>query len=89
MRIYKSNWIPRSTIFKILFTTILSLETIVSALIDKEHKWNKKFYSSTFMPKDTDEVIKSPLPKIPRLDQLIWSFDEHNNYLKSGYQSCT
>lgn len=90
VQIYKSNWIPRPTTFKILSTPTLPLETTVSALIDRERKWKENLIRQDFLPEDADQIIKIPLPRIPSLDQHLWYFDKHGNYSsKEWVPSCT
>lgn len=85
-QIYKSNWIPRPIIFKILSTPILSLETTVSTLNDEEHKWKENLIHQHFISKDADQTIKSPLLKTLRTDNPLWSFDKHGNHSNKSIQ---
>lgn len=67
-------------------TPTLLLETTVSALIDEEHKGKENLICQHFILKDADHIISSPLPRIPRPDQPLWSYDNGNYSIKSRYQ---
>lgn len=85
--IYKSNWIPRLTIFKILSTLILPLEITVSTLNNEEHKWKENLIHQHFISEDADQIIRIPLLKTLRTNNPLWSFDKHGNHSdKSRYQ---
>lgn len=87
VKIYKSNWIPKPSTFKILSTPTIPLDATTSLLIGEEHKWNEVLIKQQFTPEDAEHMLKIRLPRSPRLDRLIWVFDKHGNYsMKNGYQ---
>ena len=87
VQIYNTNWIPRPVTFKILSQPTLLEGTMVSCLINKEHKWNENMIRQHFMPEDIERIMQIPLPRCPELDELLWAYDKQGIYsVKSGYQ---
>ena len=71
VKIYQSKWISRSISFKILSNASLPLESTVSTLINEEHKWDESIIIQHFDPKDAGKILKIPLLKTPKPDQMI------------------
>lgn len=63
VKIYQSRWISRPISFKILSNASLPLESIVSTLIDEEHKWDESIIMQHFDPEDAGKILKIPLSR--------------------------
>lgn len=86
-QIYKSSWIHRHETFKIISTPTLPVDSIVSSLIEKDNRWKDEKIRQHFRLEDPKMILKVPLPRTPRVDQIIWHYDKLENYLvKSGSQ---
>ena len=87
IQICRDNWIPRPETFKPLSTRNVTAEATVSELISQENKWDQRKVRQWFMEKDVAEILRIPLPRRPRMDEVIWHFDKKGQYsVKNGYQ---
>lgn len=87
MKIYQSRWISRPISFKIFSNASLPLESTVSTLIDEKHKWDESIIMHHFDPEDAGKILKIPLSRTPKPDQMIWAYDKQDMYsVKNGYQ---
>ncbi|KAH9761875.1 putative reverse transcriptase/RNA-dependent DNA polymerase [Citrus sinensis] len=87
IQIMASNWIPRPTSFRPIFSPSLLANSKVADLIGSDHQWNNILIEQHFAKEDA-EVIKSiPLPRYPKNDERVWHYDKKGFYtVKSGYQ---
>lgn len=78
---------PRPTSFKPISPPSLSIDAIVSELIDIDNQWNEGLIFQYFVKEDAYMIIKIPFPRQPMADQILWHYDKKVNYsVKSGYQ---
>ncbi|KAH9800272.1 hypothetical protein KPL71_000599 [Citrus sinensis] len=69
IQIMASNWIPRPTSFRPIFSPSLLANSKVADLIGSDHQWNNILIEQHFAKEDA-EVIKSiPLPRYPKNDE--------------------
>lgn len=69
--VFRSNWIPRPSTFKPIFTLNLPPEATVAVLIDNENKWMPDLIQSMFLKEDAEAILSIPLPRRKRKDQVI------------------
>ncbi|KAH9704159.1 putative reverse transcriptase/RNA-dependent DNA polymerase [Citrus sinensis] len=85
--VYQSQWIPRSITFQPISPPSLSPDTIVAKLISEEQSRKEAVIRQHFLKEDADQILKIPLPRQPKPDQVLWHYDKKGNYsVKSGYQ---
>lgn len=83
-----SNWIPRPSTFRPIYTSALPPNTKVSDLIDLDHHWNLRLIDQHFIKEDAEAIKKITLPRYPQDDELIWHHDKKGQYtVRSGYQA--
>ncbi|KAH9649685.1 putative reverse transcriptase/RNA-dependent DNA polymerase [Citrus sinensis] len=80
IQIMASNWIPRPTSFRPIFSPSLLANSKVADLIGSDHQWNNILIEQHFAKEDA-EVIKSiPLPRYPKNDERVWHYDKKGFY---------
>ncbi|KAH9725922.1 putative reverse transcriptase/RNA-dependent DNA polymerase [Citrus sinensis] len=85
--VYQSQWIPRPITFQPISPPSLSPDTTVAELISEEQSWKEAVIRQHFLKEDADQILKIPLPRQPKPDQVLWHYDKKGNYsIKSGYQ---
>ncbi|KAH9793378.1 putative reverse transcriptase/RNA-dependent DNA polymerase [Citrus sinensis] len=85
--VYQSQWIPRPITFQPISPPSLSPYTTVAELISEEQKWKEDVIRQHFLKEDVEQILKIPLPRQPKPDQVLWHYDKKGNYsVKSGYQ---
>ena len=88
IEIHKSNWIPKSLTFKPVFKPNMPTDALVSELINEENRWDEKLIYSHFDRLDVDSIVRIPLLRRPREDEIIWHYEKKRQYtVKSGYQT--
>ena len=84
---YSSNWLPRPSTFKPVSAPTMRIDPTVAELIDGEQSWKERLILDSFTREDAEAILKIPLLKRPKEDQLIWHYDIRVKYsVKSGYQ---
>lgn len=58
--VFRSNWIPRPSTFKPIFTPNLPPEATVAVLIDNENKWKPDLIQSIFLKEDAEAILSIP-----------------------------
>lgn len=59
----------------------------MAKLIDDENKWDETKLNQFFMQEDMEVILKIPLPRNQKEDELLWHYDKRGEYyVKSGYQ---
>ena len=87
VQIFKDNCIPRPATFKPIFLSNLNKDARVAAMIDVGNNWEEGLIRQSFMKEDAEAIIKIPLPKENKEDEVLWHFDKKGQYsVKSGYQ---
>ncbi|KAL9426467.1 hypothetical protein AB3S75_033282 [Citrus x aurantiifolia] len=85
--LHKENWLPRPLTFKPISKPSLPDDALVAELINAEHGWNEGLIHRHFATIDAEAIVKIPLPRRPREDEVIWHFNRKGQYsVKSGYQ---
>lgn len=55
--------------------------------IDGDNQWREDMVAHHFSSAAAERILRTPLPRNPRQNALIWQFDKHGNYtVKSGHQ---
>lgn len=76
VQVYHSKWIPRPDTFKLILPQI-----------NDKHEWKEEMIQQLFFKDDAEQIIKIPLQKQLKPDQVLWHYDKMGEYLvKSGYQ---
>ncbi|KAH9725592.1 putative reverse transcriptase/RNA-dependent DNA polymerase [Citrus sinensis] len=89
IQICRDNWIPRPEMFKPISIRNVAADASVADLISQENKWDQRKVRHWFMDEDVVEIQQIPLPRRPRMDEVIWHFDKKKKgqySVKSGYQ---
>ncbi|KAH9751892.1 putative reverse transcriptase/RNA-dependent DNA polymerase [Citrus sinensis] len=87
IQICRDNWIPRPETFKPISIQNMAADASVADLISQENNWDQRKVRQWFMDEDAAEILRIPLPRRPRMDEVIWHFDKKGQYsVKSGYQ---
>ena len=87
VQIFKDNWIPRPVTFKPIFPSSLHEDDRVAEMISSENQWNEGLIHQHFREEDAEAIIKIPLPREAKDDEVLWHFDKKWQYsIKSGYQ---
>lgn len=87
VQIYKGNWIPGPTSFKGVSLPSLSINAIVSELIDVDNQQNEGLINQHFVREDAGMILRIPLPNKPMADQILQHYDKKGDYaVKSGCQ---
>ncbi|KAH9759452.1 putative reverse transcriptase/RNA-dependent DNA polymerase [Citrus sinensis] len=85
--VYQSPWLPRPMTFQPISPPSLKLDTTVTELINEDQEWKEEVIRHHFLEEDADQMLKIPLPRQPKPDQVMWHHDKKGNYsVKSGYQ---
>lgn len=85
--VYKSNWIQNMDISREVKLPGLQPNAMVADFINKENQWREDMVVQHFSSEAGERILRTPLPRTPRKDILIWQFDKQGNYsVKSGYQ---
>lgn len=71
VQVYQSQWLPRPVTFKPISPLSLHLQTTVAELINDEHEWNVDMIQQNFLRDDADQIIKIPLPRQLKLNQVL------------------
>ena len=65
----------------------MAADASVADLISQENNWDQRKVRQWFMDEDAAEILRIPLSRRPRMDEVIWHFDKKGQYsVKSGYQ---
>ncbi|KAH9717651.1 reverse transcriptase domain-containing protein [Citrus sinensis] len=87
IQICRDNWIPRPETFKPISTQNVAADASVADLISLGNSWDQRKVRQWFMDEDAAKILRIPLPRRPRMDEVIWHFDKKGQYsVKSGYQ---
>ncbi|KAH9651249.1 reverse transcriptase domain-containing protein [Citrus sinensis] len=87
VKISGNNWVKSFEIPRANPHPSLSMEAVVAELIDGSNKWREDLIGQSFSKETAERILRTPLPKTPRPDKLVWHFDKHGIYsVKSGYQ---
>ncbi|KAH9754587.1 putative reverse transcriptase/RNA-dependent DNA polymerase [Citrus sinensis] len=85
--VYKENWIPRPDTFKPISPLTLPIDTTVGEVMDDENNWDVAKLNQHFMQEDTEAILKIPLPRSQKVDEMLWHYDKHGEYsVRSEYQ---
>lgn len=87
VKISGNNWVKNFEIPRANPHPSLSMEAVVAELIDGSNEWREDLIGQSFSKETAERILRTPLPKTPRPDKLVWHFDKHGIYsVKSGYQ---
>lgn len=87
VQIFKDNWIPKPMSFKPVFPSTLHKEAQVAEVIGPENQWNEGLIRQHFSREDAKAMLKIPLPKEDKDDEVLWHFDRKGLYsVKISYQ---
>ncbi|KAH9715816.1 putative reverse transcriptase/RNA-dependent DNA polymerase [Citrus sinensis] len=87
VQVYKSNWIPRLNTFKPFSIPSFPEDAKVVELIDARNQWKADFILEYFNKEDAAAIMRTPLPRSPKMDEVCWHFDKKGMYtVKSGYK---
>ncbi|KAL9443800.1 hypothetical protein AB3S75_017056 [Citrus x aurantiifolia] len=87
IQIMTSNWIPKPTSFRPIFSPSLLANSKVADLIGSDHQWNNILIDQHFAKEDAEVIRSIPLPRYPKNDERVWHYDKKGFYtVKSGYQ---
>lgn len=65
----------------------LQPNAMVADFINEENQWREDMVVQHFSSEAAERILRTPLPRTPRNDILVWQFDKQCNYsVKSGYQ---
>ncbi|KAH9717652.1 reverse transcriptase domain-containing protein [Citrus sinensis] len=65
----------------------IGTDASVADLISLGNSWDQRKVRQWFMDEDAAKILRIPLPRRPRMDEVIWHFDKKGQYsVKSGYQ---
>lgn len=82
-----SCWLPRPSTFRPVSAPAIRVDSTVAELIDGQQRWKERLIHDSFAREDAEAILKIPLPKRPKEDQLIWHYDRRGKYsVTSGYQ---
>lgn len=85
--VYKDIWIPRPDTFKLMSSPFLPAEAVVADIMDVENKWDLEKLQQHFMPEDVEAILRIPLLRRQKEDELMWDFDKRREYsVKIVYQ---
>lgn len=86
IRIYKDNWVPGSTSFRVCSPPSLGLDATVDYLLTDSSGWNLQKLNSNFSIDEIDRILQIPIGFGPADDTNIWNFEGTGIYsVKSGY----
>ena len=87
VKISGNNWVKNFEIPRANSQPSLPMEAVVAELIDESNKWREDLIVQSFSKEAAERILRTPLPKSPRPDKLVWHFDIHGIYsVKSGYK---
>lgn len=65
----------------------LPAEAVVADIMDVENKWDLEKLQQHFMPEDVEAILRIPLLRRQKEDELMWDFDKRREYsVKIVYQ---
>lgn len=85
--VLNSNWIQNIELSREIKQPGLQPNALVADFIDGDNQWREDMVTHYFSSEAAERILRTPLPRNPRQDALIWQFDKHGNYsVKSGHQ---
>ncbi|KAK2658931.1 hypothetical protein Ddye_005464 [Dipteronia dyeriana] len=86
IQIYKDRWIPRPSMFKLLFPSVLDNEAKVECLVSPSSGWDTQLIRCSFDKDDVEEILRIPLGFGLNKDTVSWHLVGRFVYtVKSGY----
>lgn len=90
IQIYRSKWIPKPASFRPFSVLLLPAHAKVAELIDAENQWKTDFIHQHFIKEDAEAIMRIPLPRNPKSDEVCRHFDDEGMFtvkcLSSGTQ---
>lgn len=84
--IYHHRWLPRPSTFKPFSPQLLPSQSWVAISIDEEGRCKEQLIRTHFLEEDATQILKTPLPKRPLENQLVWMHDKQGQFnVKIGY----
>ncbi|KAK2640617.1 hypothetical protein Ddye_028412 [Dipteronia dyeriana] len=84
--VYRDKWVSRPSIFTVISPPKLDVNTKVCQLITPSGGWNLQLLKYNFSTSDVNDIIRIPIGKRDKKDDIIWHYDGKGNYtVRSGY----